>query len=116
MALGNALPGQASQRVHGEGGGRAARAVVADGMAIGLDDHGQHVATDAGGHRFHHAEDGIGRERRIDSAAAFAQHLQRGLGGKRVAGGDHAMGGAHAFAASDGGRDGKAGGSCGCHA
>ena len=66
---------------------------------LGVPHDGKQVAADAAAHRLHHAEHGVGRDRGVDRVAAALEHLDAGLRGERVAGGDHAAGCHHHRAA-----------------
>ena len=51
--------------------------------------HQERAAADAGGLRLDQAHHHLGRDRRVDGAAALAQHLEAGIGREFVRGDDH---------------------------
>ena len=55
-------------------------------------DDREQVAADAGRHRLADAQDGGGRDRRVDGVAAFLEHAERGTGGERVTRRGHRVG------------------------
>ena len=86
VAVGNAAVGQALDHRRVEGERCAARAVIGERLAVRLDDHGEEVAADPGRHRLDHAEDGVGRDRRVDRGAAAIEdvecHVEQRSGGR----------------------------------
>ncbi len=60
----------------------------------GVDDR-EHIAGQTHIHGLDQVEHGGGRHRRVHGVAAFLEDIQTGLGGQRLAGGDHAVAGHH---------------------
>ena len=65
---------------------RPSKAVIVSGLCIVVQQEG--AAAEAGTLRFDEAERRLDRDRRVGRAAAGAQHLESGLDGDRVGGGD----------------------------
>ena len=82
----------APDRIERSGGRRPARAIDGDDLAAtGRRVEAETIAAKPGRLRLDHREHGAGRNRRVDSVAAGAQHLDRGQRGDRHGGRRHSV-------------------------